>query len=88
MMANTSTITATVGNARFAAEGPTEVVLAQYTKFLKGVKESLAAMAETGPVPPGVWLMRLFVTVGAQTTPPATQTPGSWLLHRFVTRSC
>jgi hypothetical protein len=84
MLVNTSKITATVGNARFDAEGPADLVLAQYTKFLKSLKPVLS---ESGPLTPGSCLWQRFVIGGVATTPSHPQPAAARFLHHFVTRT-
>ena len=82
MTPNISKVSATVGTARFEAEGPAEVVLAQFAHFLKSRTSSLAAAPEGGPVPPGVYLLQRFITIGVPTGPSPAQPPAA----RFITR--
>jgi len=86
MMSNTSRITATVGSARFDAEGPVALVLDQYTRFLKSVRMARATMEESGPLPLGVWMLRRCFTVDVTTTLPPAQPPAARFVHHFVTR--
>jgi hypothetical protein len=84
MTLNTSKVSATVGNARFEAEGPAEIVLSQYTQFLKTVKTPPAPMPETGPQPLGVWVLRRCFTVGVAHKPStATKPPAVRFIHHF-----
>ena len=82
MTPNTSRVTATIGSARFEAEGPAEVVLTQYAHFLKSLKGSPAPEPATGPVPWGVSILRRCFTVGVMSTP-AAQPPALRFLQRF-----
>jgi hypothetical protein len=88
MMVNTSTVTATVGSARFEAAGPAEVVFTQYARFLSSLKASPASAPETGPLPPGVVLMRRFITVGVAATLPPALPPAVRFVDRFGPPSC
>lgn len=81
-MVNTSKVSATVGSARFEAEGPAEIVLTQYSQFLKSLRMSPAS-APTGPVTLADTMMHRFFVVGAPTKPPSDLPPAVRFLNRF-----
>ncbi len=88
MTVNSSTVSASIGNARFAAEGPVEIVHSQFTQFLKTLKSSPLPLPEAGPVPPGVTLVRRFVTVGVATILPPDHPPAVRFVDRFGPACC